>query len=238
MPVKIAVLAQKTVSSVVSVRPSGLRLEVFTWARISLPFVDKEGLARRSHNTATSSNVSLINPVHAVVHSSAFHFNIILACTPRCYTWSLSLRFSHYHLHICYMHCQLSLRNLCVQQYKPCSLSPAVPSHCLPLRPQSAPQPRLNTSRSQVKKFSARCEPHGSLPPLQESATCTSPEPVQSRPFLYPTYRRSILLLSTHLLLGLVSGLLPSSFPVTSLYAPLPSPSDYTASRLSRWNYS
>jgi len=95
--------------------------------------VDNEGLARRSHNTASSSNVSLINPVHAVAHSSAFHFNIILACTPRCYMWSVSLRSSHHNLHN-------SLSELCGQQLKPCSLSPAVPSTVS----HSNPSPLLN----------------------------------------------------------------------------------------------
>ena len=40
----------------------------------------------------------------------------------------------------------------------------------------------------------------------------------------HPTSWRSILILSTHLRLGLPSDLLPSGFPTNTLYTPLPSP--------------
>ena len=49
------------------------------------------------------------------------------------------------------------------------------------------------------------------------------PSPVQSI-YPYPTSWRSILILSTHLRLGLPSGLLPSGFPTNTLYTTLSSP--------------
>ena len=44
--------------------------------------------------------------------------------------------------------------------------------------------------------------------------------PIQST-YPHPTSWRSILILSTHLRLGLPSGLFPSSFPTKTLYTPL-----------------
>jgi hypothetical protein len=52
------------------------------------------------------------------------------------------------------------------------------------------------------------------------------PVPVlgQPNPVHTPTSWRSILILSTHLRLGLPSGLFPSGFPTKTLYAPCPHP--------------
>ena len=46
--------------------------------------------------------------------------------------------------------------------------------------------------------------------------------PIQSI-YPHPTSWRSVLILSTHLRLGLPSGLFPSGFPTKTLYTPLPS---------------
>jgi hypothetical protein len=58
----------------------------------------------------------------------------------------------------------------------------------------------------------------GSLPHSQEPGTHRYPQSVQSSPFPHPTVQRSILILSSHLRLGLLIGLLPSVFPVTTAW--------------------
>jgi hypothetical protein len=58
----------------------------------------------------------------------------------------------------------------------------------------------------------------------QEPATCPYPERYQSSPCSHPSARRSILILSSDLRMGLPSGLRPSGLPTKILYAPLRSP--------------
>ena len=56
-------------------------------------------------------------------------------------------------------------------------------------------------------------EPEGSLPHSYVPATGPYPEPTRSSPCPHPTSWRSISIFSSHLRLGLPSGLFPSGFP-------------------------
>ena len=51
-------------------------------------------------------------------------------------------------------------------------------------------------------------------------ATCPCPEPDKSRQYPHHTSYRSILILSSHLSLGLPCGLFPPGFPTKTLYKP------------------
>jgi hypothetical protein len=63
-------------------------------------------------------------------------------------------------------------------------------------------------------------EPESSLPCSHGPSTAPYPEPDQSNPYhaILSLSLRSILILSTHLRLGLHSGLFPSGFPTNILY--------------------
>jgi len=65
-------------------------------------------------------------------------------------------------------------------------------------------------------------EPKGSLSHVQVPGACPYPEPDQSNPYPHSTSWRYILILSSHLRLGLSSGHFLSGFPTKTLYAPLP----------------
>jgi hypothetical protein len=61
-------------------------------------------------------------------------------------------------------------------------------------------------------------EPEGSLPHSQVPATCLYPEPTQSSPYPNPISWKSILILSSHLCLGLPTSLFPSDFPTKTQF--------------------
>jgi hypothetical protein len=68
-------------------------------------------------------------------------------------------------------------------------------------------------------------EPEGSLPCSQETSTGPYPELDWSSPYQsHSVSLRYILILSTHLCLGLPSGLFPAGFPTNIVYAFLVSP--------------
>jgi hypothetical protein len=68
-------------------------------------------------------------------------------------------------------------------------------------------------------------EPEGSSPHSQQPATGTYLEPVESNPHPPKSVSlRSILIPSSHLCLGLPSGIFPSGFPTKTLYNFLSSP--------------
>jgi hypothetical protein len=65
-------------------------------------------------------------------------------------------------------------------------------------------------------------ESEGSLPHSQQPSTFPYPEPDRSSPcHTHPTSRRSILILSSLLPLGLPGGVLFSGFVIETLYKPL-----------------
>jgi len=66
-------------------------------------------------------------------------------------------------------------------------------------------------------------EPDGSLPQSQVRATCPYPEPDRSSPYPHIQLPEDVLI-SSHLRLGLTSGLFPSGFPYKPSYTPLLSP--------------
>ena len=87
--------------------------------------------------------------------------------------------------------------------------------------------PSLEANRFSASKNSPYfMEPQVSLPHSQVPATCPCPKPDQSSPWPSPhsTSWRFFLILSSHLRLGIPSGLFPLGFPTKTLYTPLLSP--------------
>jgi hypothetical protein len=72
---------------------------------------------------------------------------------------------------------------------------------------------------SHSRTFQDFMEPEGSIPLSQEVSTGPYREPVHSIP-PYPISPRFILILFTHLHLGLLSGLFPSDFPTNNICVP------------------
>jgi hypothetical protein len=76
-----------------------------------------------------------------------------------------------------------------------------------------------------TKKFPALYGTRRFFTVLTVPATCPYPELTPSSPHdPPPTSRKSILILSSHLRLGLPNGLFPSGFPTSTLCTPLTSP--------------
>ena len=67
-------------------------------------------------------------------------------------------------------------------------------------------------------------EPEGSLTRSHVPITCPYPESTRSSSYPTSHFLRSILILSSHLRLGLTSGLFLSGCPMKTLYTPLLSP--------------
>ena len=64
-------------------------------------------------------------------------------------------------------------------------------------------------------------EPEGPLTHSQEPATCPYPESPRSSPYPRPTFRKSILILSSHIGLGFISGLFSSGLLTKTLCSSL-----------------
>ena len=106
-----------------------------------------------------------------------------------------------------------------------CWIPKATNTHTYLLTPWCTVLLEKPTGLQLVKKFPAFYGTRRFITPLTSvrhlSLSCASP--IQST-YPHPTSWRSILILSTHLRLGLASGLFPSGFPTKTLYAPSPHP--------------
>ena len=117
---------------------------------------------------------------------------------------------------------------LCLQCWDVCSCikqASALSAYLLLLTPRCRVLPEQLTGLQLVKKFPAFHETRRFITSLTSvrHLSLSWASPIQSI-YPHPTSWRSILILSTHLRLGLPSGLLPSGFRTKTLYTPLSSP--------------
>ena len=92
--------------------------------------------------------------------------------------------------------------------------------------------PSWAANKSSAKKFPAFYGTRRFITAFTASPTYRYSEPDQSCPTLHPTFWLSIIPLSSHLRLGLPSGVFPSGFPTKTLHAHLLSPMHATCPHL------
>ena len=92
---------------------------------------------------------------------------------------------------------------------------------------------------SQSKKFTAICVTQKSITAFTTAHNLflSSDRSILSTTHYLPIPWRSILILFSHLLLGLTSGIFPSGFPTKILYAPLLSPISVTCLAIALYRY-
>ena len=92
------------------------------------------------------------------------------------------------------------------------------------LTPRSRDLPETLTRPKLLKKFPTFCGNRRFITAFKTAGhlSLSRARPIQSMP--HPTSWRSILILSSHIRIGLPSCLLPSGFPTKTLYAPLLTP--------------
>ena len=165
------------------------------------------------------------------------HFNIVFPSTSNIPKWSRFLSFPHYN------------PAFTSPLFRPCNMpwdiNPVTNIYIYSLTPWCRVLLEKLTGLQIVKKFLAIHGTRTFMTALTSvrHLSLSWASPIQSI-YPNPTSWRSILVLSTHLRLGLPSGLFPSGFPSKTLYTPISSPhifdenSDtkfHTCSRDWRW---
>ena len=115
-----------------------------------------------------------------------------------------------------YAHCSVSIPVLTVHKKVNCSLQT---KYIHLLTPYSRVLEKLPCSQL-VKKFSAFCGTWRFIAAYTSAChlSLSWARSIQYMP--HPTSWRSILILSTHICMGLASGLIPTGFPTKTLYIP------------------